>query len=463
MPANMPVTFEAFYTVKPMEPTKCGRVPLSEWDQVGSITHVPIIYFYRTSQNFDLSPNCTIASKLKDSLSRVLVPFYPLAGRLHRIGNGRLELDCNEMGVQFVEAQSSLTLEDLGDFSPSSEYQYLSPKVDYTLPIHELPLVIIQLTKFKCGGISICTAMSHAVVDGPSAFHFNYEWARLTRGETLQTVPVFAPKMLRAGEPPSVPLTKCHVHLEFEDPPLLLGQTNNSEERNKKTAVASLKLSKFQVETLRKTANESWHKPSNGRAYTRYESVTGHVWRSACKARGHKEKQLTAVGICVDTRSRLVPPLPKEYFGNATLDVVGFSLARDLMSKPLGYASSRVRHAIEKVNDEYLWSAIEFLKNQEDLSKFQDLYALGTDEEPFDGNPNLSVVSWLTLPVYGVDFGWGKELYMCPGTHMSPETHSSDGESFLLPGPDGDGSFVLSICLQVVHMDAFKKHFYEDI
>jgi len=446
-----------------MEPTKCGRVALSEWDQVGTITHVPVIYFYRLSQNLDLSPNYTIASNLKDSLSRVLVPFYHLAGRLHWISNGRLELDCNAMGVQFFEAQSSSTLEDLGDFSPSSEYQYLFPEVDYTLPIHELPLVLIQLTKFKCGGISICTSMSHAVVDGQSAFHFNYEWARLARGETLQTVPFFEPKVLRAGEPPSVPLTECHVHMEFEDPPLLLGQTNNSEERKKKTTVAILKLSKFQVETLRKTANESWHKPSNGRAYTRYESVTGHVWRSACKARGHKEKQLTAVGISVDSRGRMEPPLPKEYFGNASLYVVGFSLAGDLMSKPLGYASSRVREAIERVNDEYVRSGIEFLKNQEDLSSFQDLHEFGSEIGPFGGNPNLGVVSWLTLPIHGVDFGWGKELYMGPGTHMSPGTHASDGESFLLPGPDGDGSLVLALCLQVVHMDAFKKHFYEDI
>ncbi|KAK8471076.1 hypothetical protein PHAVU_003G140550 [Phaseolus vulgaris] len=454
----MTVTYEACYTVKPMEPTKCGRVPLSEWDQIGTITHVPTIYFYRLSQNFHLFPNNTIASNLKDSLSRVLVPFYPLAGRLRWISNGRLELDCNAMGVQFVEAQSSSSLEDLGDFSPSSEHHYLFPKVDYTLPIHELPLVLAQLTKFKCGGISISMTISHAVADGPSALHFTREWARLARGETLEKVPFLDWKVFRAGEPPSVPLTKCHVHTEFNHPPLLLGQTNNSEERKKKTTVAILKLSKFQVETLRKTANESWNRPRNGRAYSRYESVTGHVWRSACKARGHKEEQPTAVGICVDSRSRMEPPLPKEYFGNATLDVIASSLAGDLMSKPLGYASSRIREAIERVNDEYVRSGVEFLKNQEDLSRFQDLYAVGSEKGPFYGNPNLGVVSWLTLPIYGVDFGWGKEVYMGPGTH------DFDGDSLLLPGPDGDdGSLLLALCLQVVHMDAFKKHFYEDI
>ncbi|KAL9325954.1 hypothetical protein ACSQ67_006599 [Phaseolus vulgaris] len=273
--------------------------------------------------------------------------------------------------------------------------------------------------------------ISHAVVDGPSAPHFTREWARLARGETRKRCRFLIGKCFVLGEPPSVPLTKCHVHTEFDHPPLLLGQTNNSEERKKKTTVANPKPSKFQVETPRKTANESWNRPENGRAYGRYESVTGHVWRSACKARGHGEEQPTGVGICVDSRSRMEPPLPKEYFGNATLYVVASSSAGDLMSKPLGYASSRIREAIERVNDEYVRSAVEFLKNREDLSRFRDLHAVESEKGLFYGNPNLGVVSWLTLPFYGVDFGWGKEVYMGPCTHV----HDFDGDSLLLPGP----------------------------
>ncbi|XP_020225697.1 spermidine hydroxycinnamoyl transferase [Cajanus cajan] len=455
----MAVTFKACNTVRPIEPSLHERVPLSELDQIGTITHVPIIYFYRPQQNWLSHNNSTMASTLKDSLSRVLVPFYPLAGRLHWINNGRLELECNDKGVQFVEAESTSSFEDLGDFSPSSEYHHLVPKVDYSLPIHELPLVQVQLTRFKCGGISISLNISHAVADGPSAMHFTCEWARLARGESLGMAPFLDWRVLRAGEPPLalVPPATCHVHTAFEHPPLLLGQTGNTEERKKKTTVAILKLSKIQVETLKKTANESWGKASNGRGYSRYESVTGHVWRSACKARGHREEQPTALGVCVDSRCRMQPPLPKGYFGNATLDVVATSLAGDLVSKPLGYAASRIREAIERVNDEYVRSGIEFLKRQDDLSRFQDLYAIGSEKGPFYGNPNLGVVSWLSLPIYGLDFGWGKEVYMGPGTH------DFDGDSLLLPGPDGDGSLLLALCLQVLHMDAFKNHFYQDI
>ena len=102
-------------------------------------------------------------------------------------------------------------------------------------------------------------------------------------------------------------------------------------------------------------------------------------------------------------------------------------------------------------------TGIEYLKNHEDLKEFQDIHTLGSTEGPFYGNPNLGLVSWLTLPMYGLDFGWGQEVYMGPGTN------DLDGNSLLLPDKTEDGSLILATCQQVVHMEAFKKHFYEDI
>lgn len=428
----------------PINPTKASRLSLSEWDQIGTITHVPTIYFYKPSSVW-LAPTDSIISTLKDSLSRSLLSFYPLAGRLNWIGNGRLELDCNDNGVTMIEAESKLKIDDLGDLSPSPIYQYLVPVVDYSLPINEIPLLLVQLTKFQCGGISLSLTISHAVVDGPSALHFISEWARNARGEPLARVPFLDRKILRAGDPPiSKPLFD---HKEFNLPPMLLGESNNFEERKKKTTVDMLKVSKEQVEKLKMKANEG-KDLENERGFTRYETLTGHVWRSACKARGHKPEQPTALGVCIDSRSRMKPPLPEGYFGNATLDVIAVSSSGELILKPLSFASSKIREAIEKVTNEYVVSGIDFLKNQKDLTKFQG---------PFYGNPNLGVVSWLRLPIHGVDFGWGKEIYMGPGTH------DFDGDSLLLPSSEGDGSLILAICLQVVHMEAFKKYFYEDM
>ncbi|KAM3693954.1 hypothetical protein ACJW31_07G024300 [Castanea mollissima] len=449
----MVVSLKNCCTVKPAEPTWNGPQPLSELDQVGTTTHVSTIYFYRPTQNW-LSPPDTITNTLKESLSKALVPFYPIAGRLRWIGKGRLQINCNAEGVQFFEAESESKLEDFGDFSPCPEYEYLIPSVDYSVPIHEMPLLLVQLTKFMCGGISLSLLVSHAVVDGPSALHFFSEWARIARGEPLGTSPFHDRRVLRAGDPPRA--SPCIDHEGFIQPPLLLGKLDSLEERKKKTTVAILKLTKTQVEKLKKMANEDQSSDLE-RGYTRYETLAGHIWRCACKARKHGNEQPTALGVCVDSRRRMSTPLPIGYFGNATLDVIATSRAGDLMYKPLSYASSRIREAIKKVNDEFVNSGIDFLKNQRDLTPFQDIHSVGSTQGPFYGNPNLGVVSWLTIPIYGLDFGWGKEIYMGPGTH------DFDGDSLVLPSHDGDGSLTVALCLQVAHMDDFKKHFYEDI
>ncbi|KAK3219166.1 hypothetical protein Dsin_013136 [Dipteronia sinensis] len=451
----MVVSYKTSYTVKPAEPTWTGSLSLSEWDQIGSITHVPTLYFYQPSQKLLID---TVITTLKDSLSRALVHFYPLAGRLRWIGHGRLELVCNAAGVQFIEAVSQSKLYSFGEFSQSPEYDFLIPTVDYTIPIQELPLLIVQVTKFQCGGISLGFTISHVVADGQSALHFLSEWARLARGEALAVSPFIDRKLLRAGDPP-VLAHPILDHTEFNShPPHLIGQTNNIEERKKKTTVAMLKLTKSQVDKLKNMAtNKSLN---TGRPYSRYETIAGHIWQCACKARDHNAEQPTALGVCVDSRSRLQPPLPPGYFGNTTLDVIAVSSSGELISKPLGYAASKIRKAIMTVNDEYLRSGIEFLKSQADLTKFQDLHALGGDDGPFYGNPNIQVVSWLTLPIYGLDFGWGREVHMGLAAH-----DFNDGDSLILLSHDDheDGSLVVALCLQISHMEAFKNYFYQDI
>ncbi|PON70384.1 Transferase [Parasponia andersonii] len=333
-----------WYMVKPAEPTWKGFQSLSEWDQTSLITHVPTIYFYRPPESWS-TPIDKIGATLIESLSRALVPFYPLAGRVQRLSGGRLELNCNAKGVQFTEAESDSEIDEFGDFTSSSEYyHHLTPSMDYTLPIHELPLLAVQLTTFACGGISLGLTISHAVVDGLSALHFFIEWAGLGRGESLKTEPFLDRKVLRAGDPPSGPSSLDES--QFEHLPQLLGQSDDIEERNKETSVA-----------------------------IRYEMLAGHVWRCACKARKHSSEQPTALVICVDARSRIEPPLPTGYFGNASFDVMARSTSGELVSKGLGFAASRIRESIDKVTNEYIWSTIEYLKNQRDLTKFQDLHS----------------------------------------------------------------------------------------
>ncbi|KAL9150365.1 hypothetical protein ABFS82_12G163900 [Erythranthe guttata] len=452
----MKVTIKSCCLVEPAESTWNGCMALTESDQTGFLTHVPTIYFYRPSLNWLTSSKQTMFETLKDSLSRVLVHFYPLAGRLRWLAGSRLELDCNGKGIELIEARTESDLDELGDFSPSPHFDHLIPQMNYSSPIDEIPLLSVQLTEFRCGGVTLSYNISHAATDGQSALHFITEWARLARGEPLAEEPVLDRKLFRAGEPPSA--RPRFEHVQFDPPPLLMGQSSSENERRKETTTAMLRLTKAQLETLRNEANGNI--TAARRAYSRYEAVTGHLWRSACMARGHTREQPTSLGLCVDVRRRMKPPLPDRYFGNAIIDVVARSRAGELMTRPLGYAAGKVREAIDGVTCEYVHSAIDYLKNMEDLSELQDIHALRTKEGAgavFYGNPNLWVISWISLPLTGVDFGWGKDIAMTPGAH------AGDGDSVILPGCDGDGSLVVAICLQSEFMEGFKKFFYQNI
>ncbi|KAF7153040.1 hypothetical protein RHSIM_Rhsim01G0025500 [Rhododendron simsii] len=440
------LTLKASYTVKPLEPSPTGHVYLSDFDQSVALTHAPTVYFYRPISGHFLNP----IEILKNSLGKALTIFYPLAGRLQRTARGRLEVNCNSMGALFLETESEAKISDFGDFTPTSETRALIPYVDYNKPIDELPLLLVQVTNFSCGGISLGLGISHVLVDGRCATHFVSEWARIARSEEPENLPFLDRTVLKLEEDDLTP--PKFDHLEFGKPPMLIGQTNNLEEQKKETTVVMLKLSKEQIQKLKKEANEFPSVYTRSKPFTRYEAVTAHMWRCSSKARLHEIEQLTSVRIGVDFHNRMVPPLPKHYFGNAVLPMRATTTSGELLSKPLGYGCSKIREAIEKVTDEYIRSSLAYMKREKDLSKFRYSHVVGSTQGAFLGNPNIVITSWISLPLRGVDFGWGKEIYMAPGAI------AFDGKSFIFPGRDEDGSFDIPFRLQVEHMDAFKKY-----
>ncbi|KAK3009251.1 hypothetical protein RJ639_014117 [Escallonia herrerae] len=441
------VTIKATYTVKPAKETPNGLTRLSDVDQVRAVTHAPTVYFYDNPGDFASNVNV-----VKDSLSKALVAFYPLAGRLQWIAGGRLELDCNPVGAKVIVAESDSKIRDFGDFGPTPQLEILIPPIDYTAPIHEIPLMLVQVTRFSCGGICIGLAISHVIVDGQSALYFITEWAKIARGEQSENLsPCLDRTILLAKQPLRPPKFD---HPEFDPPPRLIGSFDDSEERKKETTVDMLNLTKEQIKKLRNKANEA----RTSDLYSRYEAVVGHMWRCASKARGHASEQVTTQSIIVDFRARREPPMPQSFFGNAISRVIAKATSGELVSKPLSFASGKIREAIEQVTEEYVRSSLDFVGGQDNVFQYRTSHTVGCPAQgTYFWNPNMEITSWAGLPLYDADFGWGKEMYMGPGAI------GYDGKAFILPGHDQDGSFSIALRLQVAHMDAFKKFFYEDI
>lgn len=88
---------------------------------------------------------------LKSSLSKALVEFYPLAGRLRRRVGGedrKLEVDCNGEGAVFAEASMDLSCEDfleIVDKPNRSLTRKLLYRVEAT-DFLDIPPLIIQVS-----------------------------------------------------------------------------------------------------------------------------------------------------------------------------------------------------------------------------------------------------------------------------------------------------------------------------
>ena len=139
--------------VRPAGETPVVSLWNSNVDLVVPRFHTPSVYFYRPSSCDDDNKKEKLtlldSQVLKEALSKALVLFYPMAGRLKRDEDGRIEIDCNGQGVLFVEAHTNSLIDDFGDFSPTLELRQLIPSVDYSKGIETYPLLVLQVPFFS--------------------------------------------------------------------------------------------------------------------------------------------------------------------------------------------------------------------------------------------------------------------------------------------------------------------------
>eukprot|EP00252_Welwitschia_mirabilis_P014795 TRINITY_DN3278_c0_g1_i2.p1 TRINITY_DN3278_c0_g1~~TRINITY_DN3278_c0_g1_i2.p1 ORF type:complete len:435 (-),score=56.40 TRINITY_DN3278_c0_g1_i2:134-1438(-) len=433
----MKITVKNSYMVKPAEPTPQRDIWNSNLDLVIPRIHTASVYFYRPTG----SPDFFSMNVLKEALSKVLVTFYPMAGRLSRDSDGRIQINCNSEGVLLVEATTDSEIDDFGDFAPTMELKQLIPAIQYSEDISSYPLLVLQITFFKCGGAALGVGMQHHVADGYAGLHFINTWSDVARGLDITLPPFIDRTLLKARDPPT---PKFH-HIEYQPPPPLKSTTNGSlANQTTDFSVGIFKFTKQDMEKLKSKAQESDTKAT----YSSYELLSGHIWRSVCLARSLDSDQETKLYIATDGRNRLRPPLPPGYFGNVIFTTTPIAVAGDLMSKPVTYAAGKIHDALARMDDEYLRSALDYLELQPDLT------ALVRGAHTFRC-PNIGITSWVRLPIHDADFGWGRPIFMGPGGI------AFEGLAFVLPSSSMDGSLSVALGLQPDHMAKFQKLLYD--
>ncbi|XP_021747917.1 anthranilate N-benzoyltransferase protein 2-like [Chenopodium quinoa] len=107
--------------VCPAKVTPKGSLWLSKIDMIirTPYSHTNVLLFYPPNNNKPFDPNI-----FKEALSKALVPFYPMAGRLKfNHENGRYEIDCNAKGALFIDCNATRLKLSFGTSSMSHPYQ----------------------------------------------------------------------------------------------------------------------------------------------------------------------------------------------------------------------------------------------------------------------------------------------------------------------------------------------------
>ncbi|XP_007033663.2 PREDICTED: shikimate O-hydroxycinnamoyltransferase [Theobroma cacao] len=432
----MEISIKESTMVRPAQETPNQWLWMSNMDEIVIRSHIPTVYFYIP----DGSSNCFDVERLKGSLSRILVPFYPVAGRLRFDENERLELICNAEGVLFIEAETSSEMDLLtGDFTDSSQVWRLVPAVDYSGGISSYPLFILQVTSFKCGGISIGVGVHHSLADGTSALNFINSWSDMARGIPLCLEPLFDRTLLRARVPPT---PKFH-HIEYEPSPPLITE---SESHPKSSIVSVFNITADHVNTLKAKSQENIADTSTTK-FSTFNVLAAHIWRCVTRARFLSNDQPTKLYMAVDGRSRLHPALPSEYFGNVIFTTATIAVAGDLQSEPITDTEKRIQKALTQMDNEYLRSILDYME----LPGVKDL-ARGSRTIH---SPNLGIVSWMRLPIYEADFGWGRPVYMRPAKVLV------EGLVYITRTPKNDGSLSVVTRLEASEMKLFGELLYK--
>ncbi|KAK9119967.1 hypothetical protein Scep_018060 [Stephania cephalantha] len=402
---NMEVEIISRDTIKPSTPTPTHlqTYNLSYFDQLIPSVLVPILLYYpKTNAS---STTTTTSTCLKESLSKCLTKFYPLAGRL----KDDVSVDCNDAGVDYLEAKvTNCTLLDVITNPNAHSLRQLLP-LDHQPYTLQSPLLLVQVNQFQCGGIAIGVCVSHKVSDVSSLCAFVNGWSCATRGDSSE---VIAPHFELATLFPWK--DKNDDNQGFEA----------AEEPRKDVVVAKrFVFNALDIARLREKAR-------NVESPTRVELVSAFIWKRFMeldRSRPCPTSKPYSAYHAVNLRKRRAPPLAEHSFGNMSSIVGALLTAKNNDNHEYCSLVGEIRGAIRGIDGEF----VKKLESGDEghLERFK----AGIMQASQGGNEQINFSSWCRVGFYDADFGWGRPVWVTtisvdlPNLVILMDTRSGDG------------------------------------
>ncbi|KAB1213594.1 Protein ECERIFERUM 26 [Morella rubra] len=250
------------------------------------------LYFFSSHAAEGLTP-----TRLKETMFEWFChEYYYTCGRLRKSESGRPYLKCNDCGVRFIEAQCDKTIDEWLELDKDCclqrllvSQQVIGPELSFS------PLVLIQVTYFKCGGISLGLSWAHILGDAFSATDFMNKWGKIVAGLQSNKPNYLKSDTLteRSKDHPK-PLPQEPLSVKRIDP---VGDhwiiPNNSKMATFSFQVTATQLANLQLEISG---------PNQIDQIPIFESLCAIIWKSLAKVRGGTQPE--AVTICKNSPSK---------------------------------------------------------------------------------------------------------------------------------------------------------------
>ncbi|KAG6650359.1 benzyl alcohol O-benzoyltransferase-like [Carya illinoinensis] len=419
--------------IAPAKPTPYEFKQLSDIDDQETLRcQIPVIQFYRHDPSMQGRDPVKV---IREALAQTLVFYYPFAGRLREGPGRKLVVECTGEGAVFIEADADVTLEQFGDAlrPPFPCLEELLFELPGSGRILHCPLLLIQVTRLKCGGFIFGLRFNHTMCDAAGLVQFMTAVGELARGAGAPSVlPVWQRHLLNARDPTCLTCT----HREFDEVIETKGGTITPLED---MAIRSFFFGRTEVSAIRRFVPHHLSQST-----TAFEVIIACLWRCRTIALQFDSNEEVRMMSVVNAHKKFNPPLPSGYYGNVIAYPAAVTTAGKLCENTnLGYALELVRKAKKEVNEEYLRSVADLMVIR--------------------GRPVLTVVGTFlvsdnTLAGYGkVDFGWGKPAYGGPAECLVCSIPRMG--SFYIPckNSKGEEGIAVGICLPVPAMEIFVK------
>ncbi|KAJ0962801.1 hypothetical protein J5N97_027923 [Dioscorea zingiberensis] len=349
--------------ISPESPTPVESKYLSNLDDQPSYrNHMPFIHYYNPRRAGERRDPATV---IRRALSKALVHYYPLAGRLRHGEKGKLVVDCCAEGVVFREADADVTLDQLkmaavGGLRPPSPFlsKFLLDDLWGSVFVTDSPLLRMQFI----------AAVS--------------ELAREPNRSDLTRPPVWARELLTPRSPPR----PSFPHREYDPNPNTEPASSGSEIRDK--TQISIFFTQSEISALKSQIN--------GPKTSTFVAITLLLWRAWTRSLGLRSE--TRLIVPINTRRHHQPLLLVGYYGVAVVISCAVAPAKELVSRPISFAAGLISELKSRAFDkEYRASVVDFIEM--------------TRRPWFRGEGTLLVTDVSKLRFVDVDFGWGQGLY----------------------------------------------------